>query len=481
MFPPFNPELAHHYCISVCSKLDSGFLHLNQITRLSQERAGQGVMIGTLVCTDGDNQRVILVTNSGISKQIALPDGKDSFSENGIQFILVKPVVSAESIDKALNKNDYEIHRLTDLIKKASGSEKELSDFKETRKKLCAESLSEVHKLYRFHTIDTNKIFTIENLMPPTGTGDCCEPKLLDYAFSHNLRPLSMDQVFYSLNNGGLGVSPRREGCAENNSPKDSCLRPGERLLPSISPCDERCGLILPDILGLEVIYQDNFIVVVNKPSGLLSVPGRGPDKQDCVVNRVKLLYPELCRISQIAVHRLDMETSGLLVLAFTEEAHKNLSAQFENGTVHKEYCALLEGVLEKEGCGLMVPRRGEKSGEIRLKCRLDVENRPHQIYDDVNGKEGITLWENEGIVNYVYPGGTRKKATKIRFRPQTGRTHQLRLASAECHGFGLPIIGDSLYGSFAEGQRLMLHAEKITFRHPNNGHLMTFEKKAPF
>ena len=104
-----------------------------------------------------------------------------------------------------------------------------------------------------------------------------------------------------------------------------------------VPPCDERCGILLPKMLGLEVLYADEEIVVVNKESGLLSVPGRGEDKQDCVVNRVKKLYPDLCRISQPSVHRLDMETSGVMVLAFTEEAHRNLSRQFEERLTKKE------------------------------------------------------------------------------------------------------------------------------------------------
>ncbi len=248
-----------------------------------------------------------------------------------------------------------------------------------------------------------------------------------------------------------------------------------------VPPCDERCGFLLPKMLGLDVLYWDKHIVVVNKPSGLLSVPGRGEDKQDCVVNRVKTLYRDLCRIQQPSVHRLDMETSGILVLAFSEEAHRNLSSQFEEGSVHKEYVALLEGVLEKQAEGLSAPKRGEKSGVMKLKFRLDPENRPHQIYDEVYGKEGITRWQNEGLVWYTAPDGQKIKSTKVRFFPETGRTHQLRLASADSHGFGLPIIGDSLYGHCMEGQRLMLHAEKITFKHPINGRFLTFEKKSDF
>ncbi|MCQ2584824.1 MAG: RluA family pseudouridine synthase [Treponema sp.] len=475
MFSPFPTETAYHYCLVIKDLLDKGFLKLEQVTRLSMERAGQGVMIGTLVCTGSENNRVVLCASSGISKKIICAEnGLSEWFSNGLHFIVVPPVVSAEKIDEALNKNDAEIHRLTNLIQEGDTL---IDELKEKRKRLCDESLEEVRSLYNFNTV-FHKPYSIKNIPLPTGTGDCCEPKLIHYALAHNLKSVSLAQVFYGEAGSGL---TRREGCGEDALEKR--LNPGERLLPSknlyVSPCDERCGFLLPKMLGLEVLYCDKYIVVVNKPSGLLSVPGRGEDKQDCVVNRVKKLYENLCQIEQPSVHRLDMETSGILVLAFTEEAHRNLSAQFENGTVHKEYVALLDGVLEKQAAGVKAPKRGEKSGVMKLKFRLDPENRPHQIYDEVYGKEGVTRWQNEGLVWYTAPDGIKIKSTKVRFFPETGRTHQLRLASADVHGFGLPIIGDSLYGKCSVGQRLMLHAEKITFRHPVNGRLLTFEKKS--
>ncbi len=497
MFSPFPTEIAYHYCLTLKKLLDEGRLKLEQVTRLSAERAGQGVMIGTLVCSDEEGNRVVLCANSGISKKIAM---KSEWVQNGVRFIVVPPVVSASKIDEALMKNDAEIHELTRQIdnakvqindkvgEKLSGDEEkdseiDLNDLKKRRKFLCKESLDSVHKLYLFNTIQNCKS-SIINCSLPTGTGDCCEPKLFHYAFGHGLKPVSLAQIFYE----GSGAESRREGCGEDRTlreTKSSGLNPGERLLPSkneiVFPCDERCGILLPKMLGLEVLYCDKYIVVVNKPSGLLSVPGRGEEKQDCVVNRVKTLYSELCEIEQPSVHRLDMETSGLLVLAFTEEAHKNLSLQFETGSVHKEYCALLEGVLEKQAPGESAPRKGEKKGVMKLKFRLDPENRPHQVYDEVYGKEGITGWQNEGLVLYEYPDGKKIKSTKIRFFPETGRTHQLRLASSDIHGFGLPIIGDSLYGNYTEGQRLMLHAEKITFRHPINDRELTFLKPSDF
>jgi len=136
--------------------------------------------------------------------------------------------------------------------------------------------------------------------------------------------------------------------------------------------------------MNIDIIHIDPHIVIVEKPGGLLSVPGRGPDKQDCVVNRIKKLFPNC--IEQPAVHRLDMYTSGLLVLALTQDSHKALSKQFENRLVNKKYIALLDGLVQDD------------FGEIHLPFRLDPDNRPHQIYDQTNGKLGITKWKKIGV-----------------------------------------------------------------------------------
>ena len=329
------------------------------------------------------------------------------------------------------------------------------------RKELTDQSLQNVFNQYSFYRFDGKKI-TLNQIikehdgkLPPTGTGDCCAPKLLSYAFEHKLQIISMDEVYF-----GKDTASKKNG-------------------QSYPPCDERCGYILPSILGLEIIYRDKDIIVINKASGLLSVPGKGQEKQDCISSRIKALFPDC--IEQPSVHRLDMETSGLMVYAFTAEAHKNLSRQFEEGKVHKEYEALLDGVLALAK-GELAPKKGEDHGIIKLPFRLDVDNRPHQIYDEENGKIGITEWINKGSEYYINPlTKKRKKVTRVVFIPHTGRTHQLRLASSDSHGFGLPITGDSLYGMPQEGERLMLHAYKLSFYHPTSGKLMTFEKKSGF
>ena len=208
----------------------------------------------------------------------------------------------------------------------------------------------------------------------------------------------------------------------------------------------------------LDILYRDDHIVVVNKPGGLLAVPGRGPDKQDCVTNRLRKIIPAC--IVQPAVHRLDMATSGLMVLGLTKEAHAHLSKQFADRKVGKKYIALVEGTPPG------------KSGEIKLAFRLDPNNRPHQIYDPVEGKIGITKWQ---LVK------SEAGLSRLEFYPQTGRTHQLRVHTSHKLGLHCPIVGDALYGRGKEGDQLMLHASELSFSHPDSGDKLCFTSPPPF
>jgi tRNA pseudouridine32 synthase/23S rRNA pseudouridine746 synthase len=207
-----------------------------------------------------------------------------------------------------------------------------------------------------------------------------------------------------------------------------------------------------------EILYQDDTLVVVNKPGGLLAVPGRGPDKQDSVASRVRHRFTAC--IEQPAVHRLDMDTSGLMVLALTTEAHRHLSRQFAERRVGKQYLALVDGVVAKE------------AGEIRLPFRLDPDHRPYQVYDPVQGKLGISRWRRIEI---------RSRLTLVEFTPLTGRTHQLRLHASHPLGLGCPIVGDRLYGSGRFDTGLCLHATWLHFSHPQTEQPLTFSSQAPF
>ncbi|CAK8716917.1 Ribosomal large subunit pseudouridine synthase A [Candidatus Electrothrix laxa] len=220
----------------------------------------------------------------------------------------------------------------------------------------------------------------------------------------------------------------------------------------------------------LEIIFADQQLVVVNKPSGLLAVPGRGPDKQDSVVSRFKEQFPDA--IDQPAVHRLDMATSGLMLLALTTEAHRHLSGQFSQRQVDKVYIALLDGAVSEAVAG--------KNGEIELRFRLDPDNRPYQVYDPVQGKLGITRWRRLALSETLL-GSKLRPQTRIEFTPLTGRTHQLRLHAAHPLGLGCPIIGDSLYGTGQMGDPMCLHATRLAFTHPVSKERLEFYSPAPF
>lgn len=209
---------------------------------------------------------------------------------------------------------------------------------------------------------------------------------------------------------------------------------------------------------GLNVIYVDRKLVVVDKPSGLLSVPGRGPENQDCVVTRVQAMFPE-CRKFP-TVHRLDMDTSGLLVLGLTARAQRELSQQFHDREVSKRYVAVLDGLVTRP------------EGVIDLPLRMDRFNRPYQVYDPIHGRRAVTEWRRLSVEN---------GRTRVEFSPHTGRTHQLRMHSAHPLGLGCPIVGDRLYGSGTGPGQLLLHAGYLRFMHPKTKEMMEFFTEPSF
>jgi tRNA pseudouridine32 synthase / 23S rRNA pseudouridine746 synthase len=225
-------------------------------------------------------------------------------------------------------------------------------------------------------------------------------------------------------------------------------------------------------IQGIPLVHADGRgrFVVVNKPQGMLSVPGIGPLKQDCVISRVQAAFPAAA--GPMMVHRLDMETSGLLVVALTPAVQRELSMQFERRKVEKSYIALLEGDVTQD------------SGEIRLPMRLDVDRRPYQIVDFEQGKEAITFFR---VLS------REVDRTRVEFRPITGRTHQLRVHAASTimkgepgGGLGCPIVGDTLYGLNATGpgappMGMMLHAASLSFPDPDSGVRLEFAAASPF
>ncbi len=286
--------------------------------------------------------------------------------------------------------------------------------------------------------------------IPPAGAGECAAPKLLQYAYFHHYRPVAMAEFWW-------GDSPKAE------------IRHHGHYYPA---CKGKCEPILGHMLqGLEVeenpllednhrttvldiIYEDDYLLIVNKPAGMLSVPGK--ETADSVYSRIRHLYPDAT--GPLVVHRLDMATSGLLLIAKTKEVHQNLQAQFSNRSIKKRYTALLEGIVSDE------------EGTIDLPLCLNPLDRPRQIVDKEHGKPAIT--------RYRVLARTESQ-TLVAFYPLTGRTHQLRVHSAHSLGLHCPIKGDELYGSKAD--RLYLHAESLEFTHPVSKEKVTIEVKADF
>lgn len=297
---------------------------------------------------------------------------------------------------------------------------------------------------------DLNDIFRAETGgAPPSGAGECCAPKLLQCAYEHGLRPLCMAEFWW-------GESPKTE------------LR---RHLHYYPACRGKCLPILrhmlqgldvdPDPLQrdddgrLEIIYEDRWMAVANKPAGMLSVPGRTERRSVESVLRAQWGG----KAEPLMVHRLDMDTSGLLIVGKSEEAHRLLRAQFEGRKVKKRYVALLD-----------TPHLAACEGRICLPLRPDPMDRPRQVVDSVAGREAITYWR---------AAGQRSGHARVELHPLTGRTHQLRVHCAHPEGLGAPILGDALYGRRAD--RLYLHAESIELCHPATGRPLSFKAEAEF
>ena len=282
--------------------------------------------------------------------------------------------------------------------------------------------------------------------LPPGGTGDCCAPKLLQYAYKEGLKPICMAEFWW-------GESPK------------NLIRHHEQFYPA---CRGKCKPVLTwmmqglDVdpspeetntshLGAEIVYEDEAVVVVNKPSGMLSMPGR--QETYSIATWAEERWP-----GSMVAHRLDMSTSGIILVAKTEEAYHALQEQFTERVIKKKYFAIVEGIPKDE------------HGIVNLPLSSDPLNRPCQIVDHEHGKQAITEYR---IL------ATRQDHTLLALWPHTGRTHQLRMHCAHHEGLGCPILGDELYGRKAD--RLYLQAQAITFVHPVTNKRMHYELPYPF
>ena len=404
-----------------------------------------------------------------------------------------------EELETEVRHFDIEIERLkTERKERSAALQRKL--FEQFR---MLNAQGEVKDLYTIFEQTVQKV-------PPAGAGECALPKLLQYAYLHQLKPLAMAEFWW-------GDSPKNE------------IRHHGYYYPS---CKGKCEPILQHMLQglevdenpllnpvheeeeLEIVFEDEWLLVVNKPAGMLSVPGKAEDR-DSVYHRLKKKYPEAT--GPMIVHRLDMATSGLLLVAKTKEVHQDLQAQFANRSIKKRYVAVLDGaiikteketkpiaekaiLIAKETVSTKKTAKAERTGNtgrIELPLCLNPLDRPRQMVSSEHGKEAITEYqiisESERITSEsenTFNESNRidesersinesRKYTRIIFYPLTGRTHQLRVHAAHPEGLGCPILGDELYGKKAD--RLYLHAEYIEFRHPIYGDTLCIQKEADF
>lgn len=329
----------------------------------------------------------------------------------------------------------------------------QIDQLKQERKDRSATLQNEIFEKYTFlnqkaENKSLKSIFTdFNNLTPPSGAGECAAPKLLQYAYINEFEPVCMAEFWW-------GVSPNQD------------IRRHKDFYPS---CNRKCRPILGHMLqGLNVeenpllevgkqsnefiiYYEDDDLLIINKEAEVLSVPGKRTNHS--IQTMVQQRYP-----GAMLAHRLDMSTSGILLVAKYPEAYKNLQQQFINRTVKKRYVALLENPVKNEG------------GLIDLPLRVNLDDRPRQLVCYDYGKKAITRWK---VIE------NNEQNAKVYFYPHTGRTHQLRVHAAHQSGLENPIVGDDLYG--AKGERLMLHAEQLSFRHPRTNKNVKFTIPAPF
>lgn len=374
-------------------------------------------------------------------------------------FVALKLQHNQESINDNFLLREYTLYLNGKLqIVQASYDElvKPIADRKAKMKSMSFALQSWLFEQYNFLNIDREPKNVIDIFkhkipnVPPSGAGDCAAPKLFQYAFLNGLKPIALAEFWW-------GAPPN------SNSRKHKYFYPAcrgkcepilEHMLSGID-MDPNPLLVNPAIgKELEIVYEDDHLLVINKPAEFMSVPGKSVT--DSVQERLKAKYPN--STGPMIVHRLDMSTSGLMIVTKSKEVHKVLQEQFKTRKVKKRYIALLDGLVQ------------ENEGYINLPLRVDLDNRPYQIVCEEHGKSARTKYE---VIS------RSEGKTRIYFYPITGRTHQLRVHASHHLGLNAPIVGDDLYG--LRGERLCLHAEAIWFVHPVSGDEVSFEVECGF
>lgn len=424
---------------------------------ISRMRITEGKMFGVLV-VKSENGLGFLAAYSG------LLEGRNDWP------YFVAPVFDAQQPDGHFKQTEREI---SELNREIDGLDPQANPVTIERLKARRKQMSEDLQLWLFHQYqflnargETRDLVAVWQSyhcspkiqkrypLPPGGTGDCCAPKLLQYAYLHGLKPLCMAEFWW-------GPSPKTDirhhgqyypACRGKCKPVLTWMLQGL----DVEPNPEEAGF--PHQVP-EIVYEDEALAVLNKPAGMLSEPGRTENYS--VATWAQGRWP-----GSMLAHRLDMLTSGIILVAKTKEAYLNLQGQFTNRTVKKKYLAIVEGMPQKE------------HGVITLPLLNDPMNRPRQIVDHEHGKQAIT--EYRVLINEELRTKDEKLAAALlALWPHTGRTHQLRMHCAHPDGLGCPILGDELYGRKAD--RLYLQAQAITFVHPTTDKRMHFELPYPF
>ncbi len=378
--------------------------------------------------------------NEALTQLFALLAKESVHDKNQLKALKQQWQQKIDGTQKALNILENEITNLKDERQSRSSvlQNQLFQQYQMVNKAGCTQSLQDIFK-------------PTPQQIPPSGSGDCAAPKLIQYAFRNNFKILAMAEFWW-------GMSPKSEIRQHKNyypACSGKCEPILNWMLDGIAQDENPLLVNTAHTKTLEILYQDDVMAIVNKPNDLLSVPGK--NIQDSVQTRIKQLIPSAT--GPIIVHRLDMSTSGLMVIALTKRAHKQLQKQFIARTVTKRYVALLEGKLT------CTPK-----GEITLPLTGDFYNRPRQIVCEESGKPAQTTWE---LIEHI------DNKTKLYLSPKTGRTHQLRVHCAHPLGLNMPILGDDLYGN--KSTRLHLHAESISLSHPITKEEISFHCPAEF
>ncbi|MCF6236028.1 MAG: RluA family pseudouridine synthase [Gammaproteobacteria bacterium] len=382
-----------------------------------------------------DEQRKALQNNDALFTELARESQQD---KRELKDIKTEWIARLVSIQVPLNQIDGKIERL-----------------KKARAELSSKLHKQVFSTYRLTNFfgEQQEVSTFyKGQKPPGGAGDCAAPKLIQYANRHHLLPLALAEFWW-------GASPK-EGVRHHGFYYPSCRGKCWPILPfMLQGLDVQPPTELVKAIGENepvAVYEDDDLFVVNKPHGLLSVPGK--EVQDSVLTRLQKRYPKAT--GALLVHRLDLSTSGLLLVAKNSETHKALQKQFLKRTIKKRYVAVLSKELPED----------QSQGVIELPLRVDIDDRPRQCVCFTHGKLAKTHWK---VIE------RKRGRTRVYFYPVTGRTHQLRVHASHKDGLNTPIEGDELYG--AESERLLLHAERLIFIHPATGQRIEVRVAAPF